>query len=187
MNQAWLLDNPHGNYRFLTGIAPYSSGVVAMPGHEIIHVTLAHPIPYRQGFERIEQLLGHVGRSKQTLCAVELRLPAPLSFDGFADFNREYQELLASWNLPLDGRNPVARTNIAPALMPPAEPSLYAFAYTMPLADRGYQGRRSIADLHRCRRRRSARPVDSLPFSRRSSRERPLPPRCEKKLPPSCG
>lgn len=104
MNHALLLDNPNGNYRFLTGIAPYSSGVVAMPGYEIIHVTLSRPIPYRQGFERIEQFLGHIGRSKQTLCAVELRLPEPLSFDGFADFNEEYQQLLASWDILQIGR-----------------------------------------------------------------------------------
>ncbi len=43
--------------------------------------------------------------------------------------------MLASWGILLDGRNPVARANIAPALMPPTEPSLYAFAYTMPSAD----------------------------------------------------
>ncbi len=63
-----LLDNPSGNYRFLTGIAPYSSGVVAMPGHEIIHVTLSRPIPYRQGFDRIERFLDEAGRPKQALC-----------------------------------------------------------------------------------------------------------------------
>ena len=127
-----LLDNARGNYRFLTGIAPYSSGVVAMPGHEIIHVILRRPMPYRQGFAAIERHLNEAGRSRHALCAVELRLPAPLSFDGFADFNRAYQQMLTSWGLLLDGRNPVARTNIAPALMPPAEPSLHAFAYTMP-------------------------------------------------------
>ena len=31
---------PHGDYRFLPGIAPYSSGVVATPGHQIVHATL---------------------------------------------------------------------------------------------------------------------------------------------------
>src|SRR6185436_711477 len=30
------------------------------------------------------------------------------------------------------GVNPVARTNVAPELGPPAEPSLYSFAYTVP-------------------------------------------------------
>lgn len=130
-----LLDNPLGHYHFLTGIAPYSSGVVAMAGYEIVHVTLGRPIPYRQGFERIEQHLGEARRPKHALCSVELRLPTPLSFDGFADFNRDYQRLLASWGILLDGRNPVARTNIAPVLMPPAEPSLYAFAYTRPAGE----------------------------------------------------
>lgn len=31
--------------------------------------------------------------------------------------------------------NPVARTHIAPRLVPPAEPSLYAFAFTRPVAN----------------------------------------------------
>ena len=35
----------------------------------------------------------------------------------------------------LDGHNPVARTNIAPAWLPPEEPSLYAFSYTAPTSD----------------------------------------------------
>ena len=47
-----LLPNPAGNYHFLTGIEPYSSGVIADPGFEIVHVTLARPCPYREGFDR---------------------------------------------------------------------------------------------------------------------------------------
>ena len=35
-----LVDQPKGNYRFVRGIAPYSSGAVAMPGYEVVHVTL---------------------------------------------------------------------------------------------------------------------------------------------------
>lgn len=34
------IDNRKGNYHFVSGIAPYSAGVVAMTGYEIIHVTL---------------------------------------------------------------------------------------------------------------------------------------------------
>ena len=49
-----LVDNPKGNYRFLTGIAPYSSGVVAMPGYEIVYTVLQQPLPYRQGFDLID-------------------------------------------------------------------------------------------------------------------------------------
>ncbi len=34
----------------------------------------------------------------------------------------------------VDGVNPVARTNVAPAIDPPDEPSLYSFAYATPAA-----------------------------------------------------
>ena len=126
-----LIDNPRGNYRFLTGIAPYSSGVVAISGFDIVHVNLQQPIEYHKGFELIARYLTAAGRPFQALCGIELRLPTPLSFEGFANFNREYQGLLAERGLLLDGRNPIARTNIAPEVQPPEEPSLYAFAYTV--------------------------------------------------------
>ena len=128
-----LLANPAGNYAFLTGIAPYSAGVVAAPGYEIVRAVLAHPLPWREGFARIESHLSGLGRSSAALCAVELRSPAPFSFAGFAAFNGAYQTRLAEWNLLRDSVNPIARTNVAPAVNPPAEPSLYAFSYTRPI------------------------------------------------------
>ncbi|MEM7349126.1 MAG: RidA family protein [Chloroflexota bacterium] len=127
-----LIDNPAGNYRFLTGIAPYSSGVIAMPGYEIVHVTLHTPIPYRQGFALIDQQLTAEGRPQQALCAMELRSPTPFTFAGFAEFNAGYQAILAEWGLLRDEGNPIARTNIAPEVAPPTEPSLYGFSYTIP-------------------------------------------------------
>ena len=127
-----LLDNPQGNYRFLTGIAPYSSGVIAMPAHEIIHVVLHKPSPYLKGFKLIARHLDSHNRPRQALCAIELRSPKPFTFEGFAGFNQSYQTILTDWDLLVDGRNPIARTNIAPAMRPPAEPSLYAFSYTIP-------------------------------------------------------
>jgi len=52
-----LRDAPRGDYRFLPGIDAFSSGTVAAPGHEIVHVTLAAPVPWRAGFTRIERHL----------------------------------------------------------------------------------------------------------------------------------
>lgn len=130
-----LLDHPTGNYRFLTGIAPYSAGVVAQPGYEIVRVTLQTPLPYLQGFAVIDRYLARLGRPVQALCAVELRLPAPLSFQGFIEFNAPYRTLLAERSILVGDLNPVARTNIAPAVAPPAEPALYAFSYTAPLVE----------------------------------------------------
>lgn len=125
-----LIDNPGGNYRFLTGIAPYSSGVVAMPGYELVRATLHQPVPYRQGFALIDQHLAEAGRPRQALCAMELRSPQPFTFAGFSAFNEGYQKMVAEWDLLVAGRNPIARTNIAPQVQPPAEPALYAFTYT---------------------------------------------------------
>jgi hypothetical protein len=127
-----LIDNPRGGYRFLTGIAPYSSGVVAAPGYQIVRATLQAPLPYRQGFGLIERQLAGLGRPRAALCAIELRAPRPWSFAGFAGFNAEYQRLLAEWDVLLDGHNPIARTNVAPALAAPSEPALYAFSYSLP-------------------------------------------------------
>jgi hypothetical protein len=121
-----------GSYGFLPGIEPYSSGVVAAPGFAIVHATLRAPVPWREGFTRIEAHLREHGRPRTALSAIALRIPAPLSFDGFAAFNRGYRALLAEWGLLVGGQNPIARTNVAPVVGAPAEPSLHAFAYTRP-------------------------------------------------------
>ena len=125
-------DVPSGGYRFLPGIAPYSSGVVATPDHEVIHVTLRAPVPWRDGFALIDRRLRDQDRPRSALCAIALRSPRPFTFDGFAEFNAGYRALLDAWGLLVDGANPIARTNVAPLVAPPSEPSLYGFAYTVP-------------------------------------------------------
>ncbi len=126
-----LTDHP-GGYCFLPGIAPYSCGVVSAPGFEITHVTLQRPVPYKHGFEVIEQHLGSEGRPRSALCGIELRSPRPFSFEGFAQFNAGYARILEGWGLFVDGVNPVAKTNVAPEVDPPAEPVLFGFSYTRP-------------------------------------------------------
>ncbi len=127
-----LRDHPTGSYRFLPGISAFSSGTVAAPGHEIVHVTLAAPLPWRAGFTRIERHLREQGRPRTALCGIELRSPAPFTFDGFAKFNDGYRSLLGEWDILVGEDNPIPRTNVAPVVAAPAEPSLYAFAYTTP-------------------------------------------------------
>ncbi len=126
-----MLTNPRGNYSFLKGIGPYSGGVVAAHGFAVEHVKLSHPVPWKVGFDHVDARLRAVGRPRQALCAMALRSPKPFSFSGFNDFNAGYVEVLKQWDLMVDGVNPVARTNVAPQLDPPAEPSLYSFAYTV--------------------------------------------------------
>ena len=125
-------DNVKGNYRFLPGIAPFSSGAVAMPGYQVVHATLRRPMPWRKGFELIDAHLAEQKRPRAALCAIELRIPAALTPDGFDGFNAGYQALLEEWDLLVGGQNPIARTNVAPVVDAPGEPSLYGFAYTAP-------------------------------------------------------
>jgi hypothetical protein len=132
-----LIPGPDPSYRFLPGGEPYSSGVVASPGWEVVRVTLQAPVPWRAGFAAIERHLAGLDRPRTALCAIELRIPAPLTFGGFAEFNRGYRALLGEWGLLVEGRNPIARTNVAPVVGPPAEPSLYAFSHTVARAEPG--------------------------------------------------
>ena len=135
-----LVDNPQGNYRFLTGIAPYSCGVVAMEGFEIVRVRLRQPISIdEQPLERISRFLEKEGCHMKALCAMELRIPEPLTFEGFKQFNEHYQGSLRDWGLILDDMNPIARTNIAPAEFSIQGPCVYAFSFTTPVRD-GFQG-----------------------------------------------
>ena len=121
-----------GHYRFLPGIDAFSSGAVAMPGHDIVHATLQAAVPYRDGFALIERHLTALGRPRAALCAIELRSPRPFSFGGFDEFNRGYRAILEDWRLLVDGVNPIARTNVAPLVAAPGEPSLHGFCYTVP-------------------------------------------------------
>ena len=127
-----LAENRPGNYSFLKGIAPYSAGVIAETGFEIVHVRLSCYVTLRTGFDAIEAQLRKAGRPLQAICGMELRSPKPFSFTGFDEFNAGYVDVLKKWDLPVDGMNPVARTNVAPAVNPPAEPALYGFSYTVP-------------------------------------------------------
>jgi hypothetical protein len=126
-----LREVPAGGYRFLPGIRAFSSGVVAQPGWEIVHATLVTPVPWREGFGRIDRHLREISRPRTALCGIMLRSPAPFTFDGFDDFNEGYRALLGEWGILVDGDNPIPRTNVAPVVGAPAEPSLYAFDYTV--------------------------------------------------------
>lgn len=130
-----LKHSVRGNYYFLPGGIPYSSGVVAAEGYGIAHVTLLEPLPYRRGFEHAAAFLKSAGRPRHALCAVELRIGAPFSREGFVEFNTGYRSLIDEWDLPVDGDNPVARTNVAPQWNVPDQPSLHAFSYTTPATE----------------------------------------------------
>jgi len=121
---------PAGGYRYVDGAFQYSCGVAALPGHRITRVRFQTPLPIAAGFARIEAIITAAGRPLTAFCACELRSPEPFTETGFSAFNRTYVEPLKAWGL-LDGeRNPVARSNVCPAIDPPPVPSFYAFSFT---------------------------------------------------------
>ena len=92
LSSYWMLvENKRGNYSFLKGIAPYSAGVVAEAGFEVVHVRLPRYIPLQAGFDAVAAHLKRAGRPLQAMCGMELRSPKPFSFTGFNQFNAGYR------------------------------------------------------------------------------------------------
>jgi hypothetical protein len=129
---ARLISNTRGGYQFLPGIAPYSSGVIAVPDHQLVHTTLRNPLPWYTGLPAVREYLEKSGLSRFNLCGVELRCPAPHAMSGFIEFNRDYRVLLEEWDMLVDGENPLARTNVSPVVSPPRETVLHGFSYSAP-------------------------------------------------------
>lgn len=127
------IDFAAGGYRYLPGVFQYSAGVAAQPGFAIERAYFSKPKPLREGFEALESFLRARRRPLTALCACELRSPAPFTEKGFTEFNRHYVTALERWGIYRDGVNPVARTNVCPVFVPPREPSLLAFSYTVPV------------------------------------------------------
>lgn len=127
-----LILNSKGGYQFLPGIEPYSSGVVAEPGREIVHVTLARAMHWRGGLIAARRYLEQFNLDQHALCGVELRCPEPHSIGGFVEFNQQYRGLLEEWDVLVNDQNPIARTNVAPVTDAPGETVLYGFSYAEP-------------------------------------------------------
>jgi hypothetical protein len=127
-----LIENPNGNFRFIKGRNPFSSGAIAEAGYEIVRA-IFDPLPLLdEGFTRIESHLRNVGRPLNALCGMELRIPKALSYEGFVEFNKPYVQRLAAWRLHVGDLNPVARTNVAAEVEPVPDASLFGFSYTIP-------------------------------------------------------
>src|ERR1041384_3744645 len=105
-----------GGYRFINAVFQYSGGVAAEPGHRIVRVRLPRALPLTEGWPLVEDPIRAAGRPISAFCACELRSPAPFSEQGFREFNESYASRLRGWNI-YDGKvNPVARSNVCPAL-----------------------------------------------------------------------
>ena len=121
-----------GGYRYVKAVFQYSAGVAAQPGFEIERVRFARPLPLAEGFAAIKAHLEGLGRPLAAFCACELRSPAPFTEQGFLELNQAYAKVLEQWGIYRGGENPVARSNVCPAIAPPAAVSFYAFSYTVP-------------------------------------------------------
>jgi hypothetical protein len=119
-----------GGYRFMPGVSQYSCGIGALPGFAIERVRFSSPVPLKQGFEKIAQIIKATGRPLTSFGACELRSPAPFTEAGFKAFNEIYIQTLIEWGVMKDGVNPVARSNVCPKLDPPREPCFHAFSFT---------------------------------------------------------
>ncbi len=120
-----------GGYRFIPGPFQYSGGVAALRGYQIQRTRFRRPMPLVRGFELVAKAIKNGGRPLTAFCACELRSPAPFTEQGVRAFNEVYVRTLSEWGI-FDGTvNPVARSNVCPAINPPEVPSLYAFSYTI--------------------------------------------------------
>ena len=138
-----------GGYRYIKAVFQYSGGVAAQPGFEIERALLPRPLPLAEGFAAIKAHLARLGRPLSAFCACELRSPAPFTEEGFKELNLAYAKVLEEWGIYRQGENPVARSNVCPAIAPPAAVSFYAFSYTVP-GDRGSRTNFVIAGGAEC-------------------------------------
>jgi hypothetical protein len=122
-------------YRYIPGPFQYSAGVAALPGFRIERLRFLEPVPLEAGFARIERHLKGAGLAPTAFCACELRSPAPFTDEGFKAFNRFYVGTLERWGIVKGEANPVARSNVCPAIDPPAVPSFHAFSIAVPSSD----------------------------------------------------
>ncbi len=135
-----LIEQPVGGLRFAPGGQVFASGAVAVEGHGLVHAVLDPWLPLDEAYAFVEAHLRSLGRPMQALCGMELRLPRQLTREEFDAFNQPYVQRLIEWGLLVEGRNPVSRTNVAPAMDPPEQPMLHGFTFSMP----GLDGRRDF-------------------------------------------
>jgi hypothetical protein len=122
-----------GSYRFLGAPGgPFSAGIVADPGLDLVHAVFSRPVPLEQGLEAAARHVEAAGRPVQALGGFELRIPEPLSRQGFDSFNAPYVQRMAAMGLTSEGSMVTARTNVSPIVAGVAAASVHAFTYTVP-------------------------------------------------------
>lgn len=123
------------NYSFIPGVAQYSAGVKAAPGYEIVRVRFSDTPEVAEAFARVEAHLKSEGLEPSAVCSFELRSPGQFTEETFREFNATYIGTLERWGVLVDGKNPVARSNVIPRFSTITAPSVHAFSYVAPKAD----------------------------------------------------
>jgi hypothetical protein len=124
---------PEGGFAYLPGAGnPFSSGVIALPGHCLARVRLRGHVPMAEGMAVAAAFLRDRNRPMSAFAACELRAPATMSRSAFPAFNALYAGLLRQHGFGAEDAHPVARSNMAPQFDPPAEPTLFAFTFATP-------------------------------------------------------
>ncbi len=122
-----------GNYRALTSAGhPFSDGIVADPGYDLVRAIFSTPRPLHHGLDAARRHVEAAGRPATALAGFELRIPEPLTAEAFAAFNGPYVEQMNELGLTTDSGLVATRTNVAPTVGSVTEPSLLAFTYTVP-------------------------------------------------------
>ena len=132
INPPALLAVEAGHYRFLPAGQVFCGGVLPDEGHEVVHALLNPWLPLASGYAFIDTYLRTLGLPVQALCGMELRVPQQMTFDAFRAFNAPYIEQLRRWDLFSGNYSAVCRTNVAPGMNLPKEPSVHAFSYVAP-------------------------------------------------------
>lgn len=131
-----LIDNKAGAFKIAPGGSVYCAGVVPYEGFEVVRVLLRPWIRLDKAYAFIEKYMKRIGRPVQAFCGIELRVPAPLTFDQWSSFNVPYLKQLGEWGLIFGNQSGVCRSNIALAIRAPDTTSVCAFSYAVPTSER---------------------------------------------------
>jgi hypothetical protein len=122
-----------GGYRSLVAPGrPFSRGVAAEPGFDMVHAVFRSPVPLWQGLEAAARHVEGAGRPVTAIAGFELRIRQPLRPEEFDGFNAPYAERLAAMGLTSASELVAARTNVAPVVPGVTEPCVHAFTYSVP-------------------------------------------------------
>ncbi len=129
-----MFTSTSGGYDFEPGLPFLSFGVQAQPGHRLHRAVLeSGPASGRAVAFAIEHL-ARLGLPAQALCGMEFRQfsERQLTHPEFGVFNQHHVAQLEAAGLLVDGKVPVARTNVVVSGSGRSGDALHAFTYAVP-------------------------------------------------------